>query len=81
MSRMWVVIGLTKQTRNITNAQVTSFIEEKGIEYPIAKEKQDFVSGHFSVRGIPAAAVVKDGKVVWRGHPARLTDAMIAGWL
>ena len=38
------------------------------------------MSQHFNVSGIPAAAVVKDGKIVWRGHPARLTDEMIQGW-
>ena len=28
-----------------------------------------------------AAAVVKDGKVVWRGHPGKLTDDMFKAWL
>ena len=51
------------------------------VSYPIAKESGDALSKHFGVRGIPAAAMVKDGKVVWRGHPARLTDDMIEGWI
>jgi hypothetical protein len=29
------------------------------------------------VTGIPAAAVVKGGKVIWRGHPAQLTDDVL----
>ncbi len=74
------VIGLTKQTRNITDDQVKSFIEEKGIHYPIAKEADGAMSRYYNVSGIPAAAVVKDGKVVWRGHPARITEEMIAEW-
>jgi hypothetical protein len=39
------------------------------------------MSDYFAVSGIPAAAVIKDGKVVWRGHPGRLTDDMINAWL
>jgi len=75
------MVGLTKMTRDIKEEQVTSFLSENKVNYPIAKEKGDSMSQHFGVRGIPAAAVVKDGKVVWRGHPARLNDQMIEGWL
>ncbi|MEN0065138.1 MAG: TlpA disulfide reductase family protein [Myxococcota bacterium] len=75
------MVGLTKMTRNITEDEVSEFIKEKGVNYPIAKEKGDNLSQHYGVRGIPAAAMVKDGKVVWRGHPARLTDDMITKYL
>lgn len=75
------VVGLTKQTRGITDDQVSAFVEENKVSYPIAKEAGDAMSQHYGVRGIPAAAVVKDGKVVWRGHPARLSDEMIESWL
>jgi thiol-disulfide isomerase/thioredoxin len=75
------IIGLTKQSRNITEEQVTEFLSENKVSYPIAKEMGDAVSMHFGVKGIPAAAVVKDGKVVWRGHPARINDQMIEGWI
>jgi peroxiredoxin len=75
------VVGLTKITRNSTEEQVTDFIKEKEVAYPLAKEDGDSMSKRFGVSGIPAAAVVKDGKVVWRGHPARLKDEMIEGWL
>ncbi|MBX2797345.1 MAG: redoxin domain-containing protein [Myxococcales bacterium] len=75
------MVGLTKQTRNITDDQVSEFVNGQGVSYPIAKESGDELSQHYGVRGIPAAAMVKDGKVVWRGHPARLTDDMISKWL
>jgi thiol-disulfide isomerase/thioredoxin len=75
------MVGLTKMTRDVTEDQVTSFLKDNSVAYPIAKEKGDAMSQHYGVRGIPAAAVVKDGKVVWRGHPARLTDDMIESWL
>ena len=75
------MVGLTKMTRNITEADVEDFIKANNVDYPIAQEKGDNLSRHYGVRGIPAAAMVKDGKVVWRGHPARLTDDMIDKYL
>jgi peroxiredoxin len=75
------VVGLTKITRNATEEQVTAFIKEKEVDYGLAKEQGDSMSKRFGISGIPAAAMVKDGKVVWRGHPARLKDEMIEGWL
>lgn len=65
------VIGLTKITKSSTPEKVTEFLTENAIDMPIAKEN-GALSTAFNVSGIPAAAVVKDGKIVWRGHPARL---------
>ncbi|MEQ1506092.1 MAG: TlpA disulfide reductase family protein [Myxococcota bacterium] len=75
------VVGLTKMSRDVTEQQVNDFIKENKLPYPVAKEQGDAMSSAYGVKGIPAAAVVKDGKVVWRGHPAKLTDEMIKGWL
>lgn len=72
------LVGLTKMTRNSTDEQVEALI--KDVAYPVGKEDGS-LSRAFAVSGIPAAAVVKDGKIVWRGHPSRIDDAMIAGWL
>lgn len=71
------VIGLTKVTKSATDEAVETFIKEKGIKFPMAKETGGTMSQAYSVSGIPAAAIVKDGKVAWRGHPARLTDDML----
>ncbi|MCB9679214.1 MAG: TlpA family protein disulfide reductase [Alphaproteobacteria bacterium] len=75
------IVGLTKMTRNITEDQVNEFLKENNVSYPIAKEAGMNMSNLYGVKGIPAAAVVKDGKIVWRGHPARVTDEMIEGWI
>lgn len=70
------IVALTKQTRNITDDQVKEFIATNKLDFPVGKEDGS-MSQKFAVSGIPAAAVVKDGKVIWRGHPARLDDAAI----
>jgi hypothetical protein len=56
-----------------------NFCKENGVGYPTAKEKGD-ISEYYGVRGVPAAAVVKGGKVVWRGHPSRINDKMLGDW-
>jgi thiol-disulfide isomerase/thioredoxin len=79
-SKGLTVVGVTKITKSSTEEKVTEFIAENKLTYPIAKETGT-LSSRFGVRGIPAAAVVKDGKVVWRGHPARLSEDMYESWL
>lgn len=74
------VVGLTKLSRSSTEESLMSFLKENGLTYPIAKEN-GLASGYFGVQGVPAAAVVKDGKVVWRGHPARITEEVVKNWL
>lgn len=74
------VVALTRLTKGKTEDDVKTFISENKLTFPIAKEKGD-MADYFAVSGIPAAAVVKGGKVVWRGHPGRLTDDMIKSWL
>ena len=74
------LVGLTKLTKSSTEDKVRDFIKQRGVSYPMAKEN-GAASRHFGVSGIPAAAVVKDGKVIWRGHPSRLTAARVREWL
>jgi thiol-disulfide isomerase/thioredoxin len=74
------VIGVTKVNKTATDEKVTEFIQTQKVSYPIAKEDGG-LSTYFNVAGIPAAAVVKDGKIVWRGHPANLTDEMLQSWM
>lgn len=75
------VIGVTKITKSATEEGVIEFIKENNMTYPNAKEKGTAMSGRFGVRGIPAAAAVSGGKIIWRGHPAKVTDAVVEGWL
>jgi len=74
------VIGLTKLTRNVTEEKAQQFLTEQKVGYPVAKE-DGTLSTYFGVSGIPAAVVVKNGKVIWRGHPAQLDEAKLKSWL
>ena len=74
------MVGLTKLSRDKTKEEVMAFLGENKVTYPIAKETGS-LSQHFNVSGIPAGAIVKDGVIVWRGHPARVTPEMLDGYL
>ncbi|MEN0067785.1 MAG: redoxin domain-containing protein [Myxococcota bacterium] len=75
------IVGLTKMTKGVTEADVTSFIQEQQIDYPMALESGTTISDYYAIRGIPAAVAIKDGKVVWRGHPGRIGQPLIERWL
>ena len=52
----------------------------------VAVVGEDFGSVHRAVLeernvNLEGLAVVKGGKVVWRGHPAQLTEKMLKAWL
>lgn len=74
------IIGITQLTRDTPPAKMQKFLDGNGVKFPIAKD-DGTMSKHYGVSGVPAAAMVKDGKVVWRGHPANLNDAMIGATL
>jgi thiol-disulfide isomerase/thioredoxin len=70
------VIALTRVTKSSTDEAVRAFIAANGLQdIPVGKELDGSMSLAYAVTGIPAAAVVKGGKVIWRGHPAQLDDA------
>jgi thiol-disulfide isomerase/thioredoxin len=71
------IVSLTKVNKSATDESVTTFLKENKIDIPTAKEKDGSMSAAYAVTGVPAAAIVKDGKVIWRGHPARLTDELL----
>ena len=74
------VMACTKVTKSATDEKVQEFVTTNNLQFPVFKEDGN-LSQYFGVSGIPAAAVVKDGKIIWRGHPANITDAMLASWL
>jgi thiol-disulfide isomerase/thioredoxin len=74
------IVAVTTESRGATDDTVNQFISEHKLTFPIAKDSGD-MSQRFGVQGIPAAAIVKDGKVVWRGHPARIDDSLLTSIL
>lgn len=74
------VIALTRVTKTATDDRILAFIEENKLTFAIGKE-DGTATTQFAVTGIPAAALIKDGVVVWRGHPARVTPEMIEKYL
>lgn len=70
------VVGLTRMTRDVTPDQVLSLAGELGLRFPIGRATEALWQG-FAVSGVPAAAVVRDGMIVWRGHPANLSDDLL----
>ena len=68
------IVGLTKASRGTTREQMLGFIQEHDLNFPVVREDSS-VSNLFSVSGVPAAAIVKDGRIVWRGNPAQLRDS------
>lgn len=71
-------VALTKLSQGATDADVQRDIVTHGLlGIAVGHERDGAMSEAYGVTGIPAAAVVKDGFVVWRGHPAQLDDAMV----
>lgn len=77
------VVGLTKMTKGATDEQMEALLTELGVTFPVGKERDGAMSLHYGVLGIPAAAVVVGGRVVWRGSPVELDertlDALLKG--
>jgi thiol-disulfide isomerase/thioredoxin len=74
------VLSLTKLSKSATEQKVLTFIQESELNYPTAKENGK-ISPIFDVKGVPAAAVVNNGVVVWRGHPGKIGKAAWSQWL
>ena len=72
--------GVTRLTRDTSPEQLHAFLSENGVTYPIARD-DGTMGEHYAVSGVPAAALVKDGQIVWRGHPSRLNRSMLTATL
>jgi hypothetical protein len=73
-------VGLTKMSRDVTDEQVMSTLVDSLVTFPNGQVDQNFAD-QFGVEGIPAAAIVSEGRIVWRGHPRRLNDEVIGACL
>ncbi len=71
-----VVIAVTKHTKNQTDEKVQAFLDSNNITFPCAVESAGYqTTRDYGVSGVPAGVVIdRDGAVVWRNHPARLSE-------
>lgn len=74
------VLALTRITKTSTVQNTAEFLLQHGITYAVAQEDGVFYE-RAQVYGIPAAMVVRDGVVIWRGHPASLDEQLWLGLL
>lgn len=75
------MLGLTRLTRDSTQEDAMSLIAEHEITFPLAIEAGRAASDHFRVGAVPAAVLLAQGEVLWRGHPATLTESMLRNFL
>jgi thiol-disulfide isomerase/thioredoxin len=67
-----VIVGVSDEEA----AGIKEFQKSTPMNYPNGISKT--LVGQYGVQGIPHAFLIgKDGKLLWRGHPMRLTDADI----
>ena len=58
-------------------AAVLDFLEQKKLSFPMAKHNGAADQALNPDGGVPSAAVIKGGKVLWRGHPGGMSEAML----
>jgi non-specific serine/threonine protein kinase/serine/threonine-protein kinase len=71
------IVGVTQVTRSATDEKVLEFLEQKGLSFPMAKHDGTIKAVLNPRGGVPSAAVVLDDRVLWRGHPANMSEAML----
>ncbi len=70
------VVGITQLTRGTTTTDVTALAKARGASFPIAFDAGP-ISEALGIHGVPALVILREGVVVWRGHPDRLSDAVL----
>ena len=73
----FVMIALTRHSKGQTTQAVMEYMKENGYTMPVAVDPGSS-SRAYGVTGIPAGAIInKEGKVVFRGHPANFSDDLL----
>ena len=68
------IIGVT----NEPEPEIQAFLRKKQMNYTVAIEETGELSSHYGIRSIPQALLVnREGIVVWKGHPSKLTVSFI----
>ena len=70
------MIGVTSMKKGPGEKALFPLLKKNNVRFVIGKDPGE-ISKVFSVAAVPAAAIVHEGKIVWRGHPVHLTPAFI----
>jgi thiol-disulfide isomerase/thioredoxin len=72
-----VVIGVSGEDRPVVEK---FFKAQKDMKYRVAVDDEDKTAGiymtGFGVNGIPHAFIIKEGKIIWHGHPMEIDQAL-----
>jgi len=73
-----VVIGVSGEDKDVVEK---FFKEQKEMKYRVAIDDKDKTAGiymtGFGVDGIPHAFIIKEGKIVWHGHPLEMDEELV----
>lgn len=75
------VVGVTTLSKGVDEARARKLVEELGLTFPQAADRQRVVADRFGVEAWPRAYVVRDGRIVWEGHPSHLDEASLGALL
>jgi thiol-disulfide isomerase/thioredoxin len=73
------VVALTRGSRSETPQAIAEFVNSGGFSFPIALENGQIATA-FKVQALPAAAVVQNGLIIWRGDAKKITDKELQVW-
>jgi thiol-disulfide isomerase/thioredoxin len=72
-----VVIGVSGEDKPVVEK---FFKAQKDMKYRVAVDDEDKTAGiymtGFGVNGIPHAFIIKEGKIIWHGHPMEIDQAL-----
>ncbi len=74
------LVGFTRLSRGTTDEVMRTFLAEQALTFPVAVDGGGMFDG-LALDGVPAMAVVRDGTLIWKGHPAQVSNELIAEWL
>ncbi len=73
-----VMLSITKNSRGQTTEKVKSFIENRGVKFPVGIDDKGISSSSYWVSGIPAGVIIdKNGIIRWRDNTATLSKSFL----
>lgn len=73
------VVGVTTLSKGITEREALDYIDATGLSFPQAWDRDRILTERFDNTAWPRAYVVRDGLIVWEGHPQGLESLDLGG--